>query len=106
MHTFRLYLIQGFITSATSGTETLVRSSRLAFTKFIHEQEGDRRSETMSLIFEDLISILDSNIKDDRYTLPALEMIDFCLDNYLSMLSTSQTRNRFVASLLILLPLC
>jgi hypothetical protein len=73
--------VQGLITSASAGTEGLIRASRSALIDFI-EQQGERKHKWTVQLIEDLITILNANLTDDRYAIPAMEMSAFLLDSF------------------------
>ncbi|EED23257.1 tubulin-specific chaperone D, putative [Talaromyces stipitatus ATCC 10500] len=78
-------LVQGLITSASAGTEGLIQSSRFALIDFIENQPNrEKKYEWVNKLIENLVSILETNLVDDRYTIPALEVSAFFLDTYIS----------------------
>ena len=83
--TLRRPLVQGLITSASAGTEGLIQSSRFALIDFIETQsDDDKKYEWANKLIEDLVSILETNMVDDRYAIPALEISAFLVDTYIS----------------------
>ncbi|KAF3401336.1 Tubulin-specific chaperone D [Talaromyces pinophilus] len=83
--TLRRPLVQGLITSASAGTEGLIQSSRFALIDFIETQSDDEKKyEWANKLIEDLVSILETNMVDDRYAIPALEISAFLVDTYIS----------------------
>jgi hypothetical protein len=60
----------------------LVRASRSALVEFIERQAERKREWTIQLI-EDLVTILETNLTDDRYAIPAMEISAFLLDTCL-----------------------
>ncbi|OJD19110.1 hypothetical protein AJ78_00896 [Emergomyces pasteurianus Ep9510] len=78
---FRPALSRGLVTSATSGTEVVVRSARFALLQYINKQDEKQRNNICVKLIEDWLSILESDNDDDRYAIPAVEMIAFLLDN-------------------------
>uniref|UniRef100_A0A093VT36 Tubulin-specific chaperone D n=1 Tax=Talaromyces marneffei PM1 TaxID=1077442 RepID=A0A093VT36_TALMA len=83
--TLRRPLVQGLITSASAGTEGLIQSSRFALIDFIESQPSDEKKyEWANKLIEDIISILETNLVDDRYAVPALEISAFLVDMYIS----------------------
>lgn len=77
--------MQGLITSASAGTEGLIQSSRFALIDFIESKSDDERKfEWTNKLIEDLVSILETNLADDRYAIPALEISAFLVDTYIS----------------------
>ena len=84
INTLRRPLVQGLITSASAGTEGLIQSSRFAFIDFIEKQpNNDRKHEWTNKLIEDLTTILEANLVDDRYAIPALEISAFLVDTYI-----------------------
>ncbi|CAG7998159.1 unnamed protein product [Penicillium olsonii] len=78
----RLPLLQGFATSAISGAEGLVRAARSALVQFINSQSSTHRQEVLVLFLEDLSTILNDNLQDDRFAIPAVEFIAFLIDGF------------------------
>lgn len=70
------------VTSATTGTEVVVRSARFALLQYINSQNDEQKNNICAKLIEDWLSILESDNDDDRYAIPAVEMIVFLLDNY------------------------
>ncbi|PGH14144.1 hypothetical protein AJ79_03262 [Helicocarpus griseus UAMH5409] len=73
-------LSRGMVTSASTGTEGLVRASRFALLQYVNEQNEAQRGNTCVKLIEDWLSVLESDMEDDRYAIPAVEMIAFLLD--------------------------
>lgn len=83
--TIRRPLVQGLITSASAGTEGLIQSSRFALIDFIETQPNvESKPEWTNRLIEDLVTILETNLVDDRYAIPALEISAFLVDTYIS----------------------
>ncbi|EDN06035.1 conserved hypothetical protein [Histoplasma mississippiense (nom. inval.)] len=74
-------LSKGMVTSATTGTEVVVRSARFALLQYINNQNDEQKKNICAKLIEDWLSILESDNDDDRYAIPAVEMIAFLLDN-------------------------
>ncbi|QSS55334.1 beta-tubulin cofactor d [Histoplasma capsulatum var. duboisii H88] len=74
-------LSKGMVTSATTGTEVVVRSARFALLQYINSQNDEQKNNICAKLIEDWLSILESDNDDDRYAIPAVEMIAFLLDN-------------------------
>ncbi|OJD22113.1 hypothetical protein ACJ73_06543 [Blastomyces percursus] len=74
-------LSRGLVTSATTGTEVVVRSARFALLQYINNHDEQLRNTICVKLIEDWLSILESDTDDDRYALPVVEMIAFLLDN-------------------------
>ena len=91
----RQALLQGLISSACQGTEAIVRTSRSALVDYIlscqHQSDRDPAHVTtkdrvfpsypnMSLeIYTTLLTILEQNLSEDRYAIPAVEILGFLL---------------------------
>ena len=75
-------VIQGVATSAVAGTEGLVRASRSAIAEYINIQDVGEQKHRFRLFIDNLIIILESNLFDDRYAIPAIELSGFLLDSY------------------------
>ena len=80
-------VIQGVATSAVVGTEGLVRASRSAIAEYINIQDVGEQKHRFRLFINHLIIILESNLSDDRYAIPAIELSGFLLDSYWSLAS-------------------
>jgi tubulin-specific chaperone D len=81
----RVPVIQGVAASAVAGTEGLVRASRLAIAEYINMQEAGEQEHKFRLFIDNLIIILENNLFDDRYAIPAIELSGFLLDSYGSL---------------------
>ncbi|KAI1946891.1 hypothetical protein LOZ12_003264 [Ophidiomyces ophidiicola] len=73
-------LLKGLVTSASAGSESLIQSSRLALVQHITRNSEDG-GLLKSQIFNDVISILESTIDDDRYAIPSVDTLTFLLEN-------------------------
>lgn len=76
-------LLKGLVTSISAGTEGVVRASRLSIVQYIHQQDKETRRTFQATIFDDLLSIFEDIIDDDRYAIPLVDSIAFLLENYL-----------------------
>lgn len=95
--TLRRPLVQGLITSASAGTEGLIQSSRFALIDFIETQSSDEKKyEWANKLIEDLVSILETNLVDDRYAIPALEISAFLVDTYISEVAVQTNKVWYV----------
>ncbi|PGH00269.1 hypothetical protein GX51_05872 [Blastomyces parvus] len=74
-------LSRGLVTSATTGTEVVVRSTRFALLQYINNLDEQLRNIICVRLIEDWLSILESDNDDDRYAIPVVEMIAFLLDS-------------------------
>ncbi|EEP80406.1 conserved hypothetical protein [Uncinocarpus reesii 1704] len=74
-------LLRGVATSASAGTEGLVKSSRLALAQYIKMYGDDNECLLKRNVFDDLMLALESTIDDDRYAIPTVDTICFLLDN-------------------------
>jgi hypothetical protein len=77
----RLSLLKGLITSATAGTEGLIRASRFALVEYIRRGDEGMRKSRKTTILKDLVSLLEETMEDDRYAIPAVEIFAFLLDS-------------------------
>ncbi|KAJ9208854.1 hypothetical protein DTO021D3_71 [Paecilomyces variotii] len=84
----RLPLIQGLVTSASAGTENLIRSSRSALIEYINDQDKQRREAVVAQLIRESQLVLESNLEDDRYAIPAMDMLSFLLDTNVTSTST------------------
>lgn len=75
-------LLQGLATSATAGSEGLVRSSRSALIQFLNTQEPSQREATLRNILQDLSAVLRENLPDDRYAIPIIDFLAFLIDSF------------------------
>ena len=73
----RGYILEGCISSAGIGSETLIRSSRLALAIYI-----DACSVTeLAKLYTDLLMIMNKYVTVDRVIVPALAVFAFLLDS-------------------------
>lgn len=79
----RRAIMQGLITSASAGTEGLIQSSRFALIDFI-ENKGEDKCRWANILIGDLVAILEANLQDDRYAIPAMEIAAFLVDTYIT----------------------
>lgn len=70
-------MLKGFITTASVGTELLVRNSRIAL---LHCLDSCTVTET-SLFHDTLVRIIQTEIPTGRLLRPAVEVLSFVLDN-------------------------
>ncbi|PGH27004.1 hypothetical protein AJ80_01388 [Polytolypa hystricis UAMH7299] len=89
----RQSLVKGMITSASTGTEGLVRSTRFALLEFIRNQDANTGQIISAHIFEDLLILLETCIDDDRYAIPTVEMLAFVLDHCFNQSDVDSTIN-------------
>ena len=80
-------MLKGFITTASVGTELLVRNSRIAL---LHCLDSCTNIET-SLFHDTLVRIIQREIPTGRLLRPALEVLSFVLDNDAAPLEPSST---------------
>lgn len=80
-------MLQGFVSSADTGSAGLVRVSRAALVDFCEssfdvEQKGGAHKQRHSaqLIWQKLYEIAKSNINNDRILVPTMELLGFLLD--------------------------
>lgn len=95
LKTIRPGLVQGLITSASAGLEGLIQFSRFALLDFI-ESQNESKSAWVDIVIEELVAILEANLSDDRYAIPAMEIASFILDTYVPALDLELKNTRFV----------
>jgi hypothetical protein len=76
-------LFEGFVTSADTGSEDLVRASRTALIEFCDNGNRDLGCEL-------LIMVAERNIGNDRVLIPALEVIAFLFDMQIIQKSSTE----------------
>jgi hypothetical protein len=91
----RLPILQGFATSAISGAEGLVRASRSALTQFLSAQPQAQRQDILMVFLQDMSTVLNDNLQDDRFSIPAVEFVAFLIDSYIPIIPEGST-SRFV----------
>jgi hypothetical protein len=79
-------MLQGFATSAISGAEGLVRASRSALTQFLNAQLQPQRHEILMIFLQDISTVLNDNLTDDRFAIPAVEFVAFLVDSYIPII--------------------
>ncbi|PLB47288.1 hypothetical protein P170DRAFT_511917 [Aspergillus steynii IBT 23096] len=79
----RVPIFQGIATSAVAGAEGVIRSSRSALVQWINSQEAGNQQATVVSAIKDLLVVLNDNLQDDRYAIPAMELLAFLLDGYI-----------------------
>ncbi|KAI5305824.1 Serine/threonine kinase [Ascosphaera pollenicola] len=77
----RPQLFKGLATSATMGSESLIKASRYSLLEYMRQIDDASRTREMSNILGDLMAELYTSISDDRYALPIVELIAFILNN-------------------------
>lgn len=70
-------IVQGIVHSITSGTESLVRLSRLALIQSISNESSDGMS---ARVLDILVTLLEDSYNDDRQAVPLLETISFVME--------------------------
>ncbi|KAL1955206.1 hypothetical protein VTO42DRAFT_8918 [Malbranchea cinnamomea] len=79
----RFSLLKGLTTSVSAGTEGLIRASRSALVEYINAiADAKERLRVKEEILKDLVTLLEIAIQDDRYAIPAVDMLSFLLDTY------------------------
>ena len=68
--------MEGFVTSAGSGTESILRVSRAALVSYLVDVPHNSLIE----FYESLVEILKCNITKDRLSIPILEVLGFLFD--------------------------
>jgi hypothetical protein len=69
-------LLQGYITSADTGSEEIVRASRAALVEFCDNEDG----QNGKVVCNALLAIMKINIKNDRIVISCMEIASFLLD--------------------------
>lgn len=72
---------------------------------FIDKKEDDRKSAWAIQFIEDLVAILEKNLGDDRYAIPAMEISGFLLDSCFPLVAVG-SETRFVFTPLLTYKLC
>jgi hypothetical protein len=85
-------VILGLVTSASAGTEGLIKASRLALADHINAKDTERQASLKVLLFEELLVALENNMEDDRYCIPTMEVIGFLLDSGLTATSADSPK--------------
>lgn len=75
-------LIQGLATSATAGADGLIRSSRSALIQVLVSHDSTDQQALLTNILNDLATVLGSNIQDDRYAIPVVDLLGFLIDSF------------------------
>lgn len=89
----RVPIIQGIATSAVAGAEGVIRSTRSALVRWINSQEPRDQQVLLVSVIKVLLIVLSDNLQDDRYAIPAMELLAFLLDGYiLSIPENSEPR--------------
>ena len=83
----RPFLVKGLITSASAGAEGLVRSSRFALIEHVNNKDQEEQRNLKATIFNDLVELLAHNMEDDRYAIPAVDILGFLLDTCITGVS-------------------
>lgn len=73
----RGYILEGCINSAGVGSETLIRSSRVALAAHVDTSSASE----LTKIFADLLTIMNKHVTDDRVIVPALAVLAFLLES-------------------------
>lgn len=77
MDWLRLPLLEGYITSAGVGAESLLVASRLALVDYLSESSHEPRTLN---ICNDLTDLLARNVANERLAVPVLEVIAFLFE--------------------------
>ncbi|KAI9675943.1 MAG: hypothetical protein M1829_003181 [Trizodia sp. TS-e1964] len=75
-------LLEGYVTSAGAGSESVVNASRLALIDFLDpiSVESNSSAFTLTILYDIFLSILRGNIANDRVAVPLLEVLSFLFD--------------------------
>lgn len=72
---WRLELFEGYVTSADTGAEDVVRASRAALAAFCEDGK-----EHTDLVCKTLFEVATKNIENDRVLVPTMEVMSFLFD--------------------------
>ena len=72
-------LIQGYVTTAGSGSETIIRASRRALVTF-GERSSKSGAVSLSSLLGQVATVLERSPHEDRTAIPALEVLAFMLE--------------------------
>ncbi|TAQ85333.1 hypothetical protein B7494_g6343 [Chlorociboria aeruginascens] len=72
-HKWSIEMLEGYVSSADTGSEDLIRNSRAALVAFCE-------TGNINLICETLLEVLEKNISNDRILVPTMEAIGFLFD--------------------------
>jgi len=72
---WRLELFEGYVTSADTGAEDVVRASRAALVAFCEDGK-----EHTDLVCKTLFEVAKKNIENDRVLVPTMEVMSFLFD--------------------------
>jgi tubulin-specific chaperone D len=81
-------IIEGYVTSADSGSEDLIRASRAALAEYCEVQ-----SQHLDHVCETLFVVAKRNMKNDRVLVPTLEVMAFLFD--VRIMQKSSTKYTF-----------
>lgn len=73
----RGYILEGCISSAGGGSESLIRSSRVALAVYVDISSASE----LAKLSADLLTIISRRVTDDRLIVPALAIVAFLLDS-------------------------
>ena len=73
----RIPLLEGYVTSAGAGSESLLRTSRLALVDYLECVSHDGRAIELC---NDLTELLGHYLSNDRMAIPILEVLSFLFD--------------------------
>lgn len=81
------YLLEGYVLSADTGSEDLIRSSRAALVNFCEQHKdlskttcADENITPIDFICNTLFEVAKNNATNDRVLVPALEVMSFLFD--------------------------
>ncbi|KAI9679221.1 MAG: hypothetical protein M1817_005240 [Caeruleum heppii] len=84
-----LPVLEGFVTSAGAGSETVLQASRRALVDLLHRGRGtDQPLRSLSGLSNALTQILKRHLTNDRVAVPTLEVLAFLFDMGLARWST------------------
>ena len=82
-------ILEGFVTSAGSGSQSVLEAARHALINFVETvtAEPGLHSFTLIKLWKTLTKMLQSHQKDDRVTIPTLEVLAFLFDSRIETLT-------------------
>ena len=76
-------LLEGFVSSADTGSEDLVRASRAALAEYCEAEDNN-----LNIVCGSLFAIMKKSLKNDRIVVPAMEVMGFLFDYQIMQRST------------------
>lgn len=86
-------LLSGYVTSADTGSESLIRVSRAALASFCSKSE-----HRLHIVSEALLQVMKSHLENDRTLVPTMEVVTFLFDTLILQNSTINFRSLFITT--------